>query len=190
MDILLSDCVNSKSSQQKKKQEAVNDEANEFMKRDVLVKKVLQKMQDWYEIGREEGGVVQKYVDARVFAWIHWDMTRNWQERNAETDSGGYQSPTREKSVYGHHGLRAFPCYRCRSDGRRIAKNLCECDVVDRFVHTARVFERILSLAVSPVAGKQEVMVQGKQAKAAVEYLTSNGVPKQWIECTDQAGMR
>jgi translation initiation factor 2D len=48
---------------------------------------------------------------------------------------------------------------------------------------------------VSPVPGKPanaglEVLVQGKQAKAVVEYLTGRGIPKKWIEIVDLSGKK
>ncbi|RXW25184.1 hypothetical protein EST38_g715 [Candolleomyces aberdarensis] len=48
---------------------------------------------------------------------------------------------------------------------------------------------------VSPAAGKpagsgMEVLVQGKQAPAVVEYLTGKGIPKRWIEVSDLAGKK
>jgi translation initiation factor 2D len=43
---------------------------------------------------------------------------------------------------------------------------------------------------VAPVPGKapgsgHEVLVQGKQSKAVVEYLHSRGIQKKWIEVSD-----
>lgn len=48
---------------------------------------------------------------------------------------------------------------------------------------------------VSPIPGKPansglEVLVQGKQSKAVVEYLTGQGVPKKWIEVLDLSGKK
>ena len=48
---------------------------------------------------------------------------------------------------------------------------------------------------VSPLPGKSanaglEVLIQGKQAKAVVEYLTGRGIPKKWIEVTDLTGKK
>ena len=43
---------------------------------------------------------------------------------------------------------------------------------------------------VSPVHGKPnalEVMVQGKQIKAVTDMLVARGVPKRWIESSDQS---
>ena len=41
--------------------------------------------------------------------------------------------------------------------------------------------------AVAPGPNKQlEVLVQGKQAKAVVEYLVKKGIPKNWIQTEDQ----
>ena len=41
--------------------------------------------------------------------------------------------------------------------------------------------------AVAPGPNKQlEVLVQGKQAKAVVEYLVKKGIPKHWIQTEDQ----
>jgi len=49
--------------------------------------------------------------------------------------------------------------------------------------------------AVSPVFGKpagsgMEVLVQGKQGPAVVDYLIGKGIPKRWIEVTDLAGKK
>jgi len=44
------------------------------------------------------------------------------------------------------------------------------------------------STSVNPLPGKavgQEVMIQGKQLKAATDILLAKGIPKQWIEATD-----
>ncbi|KAI0311462.1 hypothetical protein OF83DRAFT_1295388 [Amylostereum chailletii] len=44
------------------------------------------------------------------------------------------------------------------------------------------------STAISPIPGRvagEEVMVQGKQIKATVEFLEETGVPKKWIESAD-----
>jgi len=48
---------------------------------------------------------------------------------------------------------------------------------------------------VGPVAGKPpgsslEVLVQGKQSPAVVEYLRSRGIPKKWIEVSDLSGKK
>jgi translation initiation factor 2D len=48
---------------------------------------------------------------------------------------------------------------------------------------------------VSPLPGKPanaglEVLVQGKQAKAVMEYLTGRGLPKKWIEVADLTGKK
>lgn len=50
------------------------------------------------------------------------------------------------------------------------------------------VFERDRSCAVSPMPGKGaglKVLVQGRQIKAATDFLLSKGVPKKWIEVTE-----
>ncbi|KAI6001744.1 hypothetical protein EDC04DRAFT_2790093 [Pisolithus marmoratus] len=44
------------------------------------------------------------------------------------------------------------------------------------------------STGVLPLPGKpmrSEVLVQGKQTKAVVDFLLSRGVPKKWIETAD-----
>ncbi|KIM41927.1 hypothetical protein M413DRAFT_445131 [Hebeloma cylindrosporum] len=51
------------------------------------------------------------------------------------------------------------------------------------------------STSVSPIPGKTagyglEVLVQGKQSGAVVEYLTTKGIPKKWIEVADLSGKR
>ncbi|KAF9463370.1 eukaryotic translation initiation factor SUI1 family protein [Collybia nuda] len=49
--------------------------------------------------------------------------------------------------------------------------------------------------SISPIAGKPansglEVLVQGKQSKAVVDYLTGQGIPKRWIEVHDLSGKK
>ncbi|KAG6871046.1 hypothetical protein C0992_011809 [Termitomyces sp. T32_za158] len=47
--------------------------------------------------------------------------------------------------------------------------------------------------SVSPIPGKSagmEVMVQGKQSQAVMEYLTGKGIPKKWIETHDLSGKK
>ncbi|KAJ6526619.1 eukaryotic translation initiation factor SUI1 family protein [Mycena vulgaris] len=47
--------------------------------------------------------------------------------------------------------------------------------------------------SVSPRVGTTpglEVLVQGKQSKAVVDYLTEKGIPKKWIEVTDLVGKK
>ncbi|KAF9543983.1 hypothetical protein CPC08DRAFT_649734, partial [Agrocybe pediades] len=46
---------------------------------------------------------------------------------------------------------------------------------------------------VSPIHGRpagsgQEVLVQGKQVKAVVEYLVGKGVPRRWIDAEGLSG--
>lgn len=48
---------------------------------------------------------------------------------------------------------------------------------------------------VSPVVGKPagsgfEVLVQGKQSTAVLEYLMEKGIPKKWIEVSDLSGKK
>ena len=47
--------------------------------------------------------------------------------------------------------------------------------------------------AVSPIPGKGagvKVVVQGKQTKAATEFLLSRGVPRKWIDVTEAPGKK
>lgn len=41
-----------------------------------------------------------------------------------------------------------------------------------------------------PANPELEVLVQGKQAKAVIEYLTGRGIPKKWIEIVDLSGKK
>ena len=53
--------------------------------------------------------------------------------------------------------------------------------------------KRDRSCAVSPMPGKGaglKVLVQGRQIKAATEFLLSKGVPKKWIEVTETPGKK
>ena len=71
IDPLLSECINAEG-QQKKKRNSMSEEPNllgDYMKRDELLKKVIEKMQDWYEISRD-GEVSQKCGVFRVIVMV------------------------------------------------------------------------------------------------------------------------
>lgn len=53
----------------------------------------------------------------------------------------------------------------------------------------------LFAFAVSPVAGKPansgfEVLVQGKQSLAVIDYLKGKGISKKWIEVSDLVGKK
>jgi translation initiation factor 2D len=63
LDPLLHECINAEG-QQKKKRNSMLEDPNllvDYMKRDELLKKVVEKMQSWYEISREGGETSQRY---------------------------------------------------------------------------------------------------------------------------------
>ena len=41
-----------------------------------------------------------------------------------------------------------------------------------------------------PAGSGLEVLVQGKQGKAVMDYLTGKGVPKRWIDVSDISGKK
>lgn len=111
IDPLLSECINAEG-RRKKKQSSVSEEQNllsDYMKRDELLKKVVEKMQDWYEISRE-GEVSQKCGVSRVAVMCADESS---QERLAETDFGGCQGEARKESLDADYGIRAIPDRRC-----------------------------------------------------------------------------
>jgi hypothetical protein len=68
---------------------------------------------------------------------------------------------------------------------------MCQCHFwyfllpVQRSLRTSDYF--LVSPRVGGVPGL-EVLVQGKQSTVVLDYLTTKGIPKKWIEVTDLVG--
>ena len=77
IDPLLSECINAEG-QQKKKRNSMSEEPNllgDYMKREELLKKVVEKMQDWYEISRD-GEVSKKCGVFRIIVMVLMNRLR------------------------------------------------------------------------------------------------------------------
>ncbi|KAM6493188.1 eukaryotic translation initiation factor SUI1 family protein [Amanita muscaria] len=154
LDDLLRECIDTK---QESKQAMAGDEEDasllesEFIKREELVKRVIAKMQNWYEIVRN-GETSQKKGTLKPIQVV----TKVRQGRKASTYVTGFEPFV----TVGPETMA--------DELRRICAS---------------------ATSVSPLPGKEagmKVMVQGKQSKAALEFLASHGVPKQWIELVDR----
>ncbi|KAF8637107.1 hypothetical protein AX17_003011 [Amanita inopinata Kibby_2008] len=157
LDQVLMDCVYARiqTKSKNKNTEEESSSLKEFMKREELSKKIIKKMQDWYEVHREGENVVQKKGSLKP---IQVTMKVR-QGRKASTLVTGFEQ------------FLVIDAESMAEDLRKACAG---------------------ATSVSPVSGKsgKEVLVQGKQSKAVVEYLTEKGVPKQWIEVVDHAAKR
>ncbi|KAM6493195.1 eukaryotic translation initiation factor SUI1 family protein [Amanita muscaria] len=147
LDDLLRTCIYAK--QQSKPGMAGNTNASLLeskpIKREELVKKVIAKMQDWYEIvrngetSRKQGILkpIQVFTKARG----------------------------RKKALTFITGFEPFVTVGAETMADEL-KRMCAS-----------------AASVSPLPGAgMRVMIQGKQSKAALEFLTTHDVPKQWID--------
>ncbi|KAJ3496044.1 hypothetical protein NMY22_g19861 [Coprinellus aureogranulatus] len=84
-------------------------------------------------------------------------------------------------------------------DGEEMAEDLrkaCAGATSGEILVLITLEEGLLTLRlVAPAVGKApgsslEVLVQGKQGKAVVDYLTGKGIPKRWIEVSDLSGKK
>ncbi|KAJ3522981.1 hypothetical protein NMY22_g11649 [Coprinellus aureogranulatus] len=137
-----------------KQPEAVGD----FIKRDELVKKIMAKMQNWYEVQVPGKDPVQKKGELKPIQVV----TKIRQGRKASTMITGFEP---------------FQVI----DGEEMAEDLRKACAG--------------ATSVAPAVGKApgsswEVLVQGKQGKAVVDYLTGKGIPKRWIEVSDLSGKK
>ncbi|KAH9477154.1 Eukaryotic translation initiation factor 2D [Psilocybe cubensis] len=156
LDELLYSCVSVKQKAKSKSKES-ESETPQFMKRDELTKKIIAKMQSWYEIrpdGRDPVTKKGTLTPVQVVMKVR-------QGRKASTLITGFE-----------------PFF---VDAEEMAEDLRKACAG--------------STSVSPIPGKPagaglEVLVQGKQSTAVVEYLTAKGIPKKWIEVADLSGKK
>ncbi|TEB33710.1 eukaryotic translation initiation factor SUI1 family protein [Coprinellus micaceus] len=137
-----------------KQPQAIGD----FIKRDELVKRIMAKMQNWYEVQPPGKDPVQKKGQLKPIQVV----TKIRQGRKASTMITGFEP---------------FQVI----DGEEMAEDLRKACAG--------------ATSVSPTVGKAagsslEVLVQGKQGKAVVEYLTAKGIPKRWIDVSDLSGKK
>ncbi|KAK2465518.1 hypothetical protein APHAL10511_002410 [Amanita phalloides] len=152
LDSLLGECIQHRS---KKDAAPAPDDSGlllteGYMKREELLKKIVDKMQDWYEISRE-GQVTQKKGTLKPIQVV----VKVRQGRKANTFITGFEP------------FLTVDAETIADDLRRACAS---------------------ATSVSSLPGKRggtEVMVQGKHAKVVVEYLTSSGAPKPWIQLQD-----
>ncbi|SJL15774.1 uncharacterized protein ARMOST_19279 [Armillaria ostoyae] len=157
LDDLLRSCVVAKPSSSKKGKEPEPPQSHDFMRRDDLYKKVLERMQSWYEV-RAEGK--DPVVKKGKLVPIHV-ATKARQGRKASTLITGFE-----------------PFLINADEMADELRKLCAG-----------------ATSVAPIQGKGanaglEVLVQGKQSKAATDYLVGKGVPKRWIEVKEAAGKK
>ncbi|THV08251.1 hypothetical protein K435DRAFT_958852 [Dendrothele bispora CBS 962.96] len=161
LDAALVSCISSKQggskSKDKDKTPTRGAEETEFMRRDELSKKVVEKMQRWYQIRAEGKDTVTKKGQLSP---IQVAMKMR-QGRKASTLITGFE-----------------PFY---IDAEEMAEELRKTCAG--------------ATSISPITGKpansgMEVLVQGKQSKAVVDYLIGKGVPKKWIEAIDAIGKK
>ncbi|KAH6904451.1 eukaryotic translation initiation factor SUI1 family protein [Coprinopsis sp. MPI-PUGE-AT-0042] len=130
----------------------------DFVKRDDLVKRVLAKMQGWYEVVAPGKDPVQKKGILKPIQVV----MKVRQGRKASTLITGYEP------------FLVVNGDEMAEDLRKICAG---------------------ATSVSPIVGKPagsglEVLVQGKQSTAVLEYLMEKGIPKKWIEVSDLSGKK
>jgi len=154
LDQPLITCLSAKSAG-KSKDKGVESESStaEFVRRDDLVKNILEKMQSWHEVRAGHGDLVRKKSPLKPIQVT----TKVRQGRKACTLTTGFEP---------------YLVVDAEDMAEELRKT-CAC-----------------ATSVSPVPGKPglEVLVQGKQVNAVVEYLTGRGIPKRWIEIVDLSG--
>ncbi|PBL00217.1 eukaryotic translation initiation factor SUI1 family protein [Armillaria gallica] len=157
LDDLLRSCVVAKPSSSKKGKEPEPPRSHDFMRRDDLYNKVLERMQNWYEV-RAEGK--DPVVKKGKLVPIHV-ATKARQGRKASTFITGFEP------------------FLINAD-----------EMADELRKVCAG-----ATSVAPIQGKGanaglEVLVQGKQSKAATDYLVGKGVPKRWIEVKEAVGKK
>ncbi|KAI6004953.1 hypothetical protein EDC04DRAFT_2882850 [Pisolithus marmoratus] len=124
----------------------------EFLKREGVVQRLSEKMQNWYEIRTEGQEPLLRKRQLKPISVV----VKTRQGRRANMLISGFEPFLLEAEV--------------------MAEEL------------RRICAVIMVATVSPLPGKptrSEVLVQGKQTKAVVDFLLSKGVPKKWIETAD-----
>ncbi|KAJ4001159.1 eukaryotic translation initiation factor SUI1 family protein [Lentinula boryana] len=159
LDRILMMCVvpkpklkSSKNKSSSAKAESEPQAEVEFMKRDDLIKGVLDTMQSWYQVRNAGDDVLPK---KGKLSPIQVAM-KTRQGRKVSTLITGFE-----------------PFNLVAEDLSEDLRKLCAG-----------------ATSIAPIPGKpansgMEVLVQGKQSKAVVDYLQGKGVPKKWIEAHD-----
>ncbi|KAI6019276.1 hypothetical protein BKA83DRAFT_4303738 [Pisolithus microcarpus] len=132
-----------------------SDESLEFLKREEVVQRLSEKMQNWYEIRAEGRESLLRKGQLKPISVV----AKTRQGRRANTLITGFEPFLLEAETMAE-------------ELRRICAG---------------------STGVSPLPGKaarSEVLVQGKQIKAVMDFLLSRGVPKKWIETADLTGKK
>ncbi|KAF6749553.1 eukaryotic translation initiation factor SUI1 family protein [Ephemerocybe angulata] len=159
LNSLLRPCLEVKSGGKSKGKEPQSDPGlADFIKRDELIKKVMAKMQNWYEIQPPGKDPVQKKGQLKPIQVV----VKIRQGRKASTMITGFEP------------FVVVDAEEMAEDLRKVCAG---------------------ATSVSPCVGKPagsgfEVLVQGKQGPAVVEYLTGKGIPKRWIEVADLSGKK
>ncbi|KIL64527.1 hypothetical protein M378DRAFT_11337 [Amanita muscaria Koide BX008] len=176
LDDLLRTCIYAK--QQSKPAMAGNTNASllesEPIKREELVKKVIAKMQDWYEIVRN-GETSQKEVVHETCDKSSLIILNPWHCRQGTLKLIQVLTTPRgrKKALTFVTGFEPFVTVGAETMADELKRNCAS------------------AASVSPLPGTgMKVMVQGKQSKAVLEFLTSHGVPKQWIELRHPQNVR
>ncbi|KAG7087712.1 hypothetical protein E1B28_013659 [Marasmius oreades] len=158
LDPTLLSCVSAKSQGKSKKGAEDNAQQEvEFMRRDELMIKIVDKMQSWYGVVAEGKEMVTKKGQIKPI-----DVTTKVRQgRKACTLITGFE-----------------PFHIDADEMSEDLRKVCAG-----------------ATSVSPIPGRpagsgMEVLVQGKQGKAVVDYLLGKGVPKKWIEAHDRAGKK
>ncbi|KAF9007008.1 hypothetical protein BDQ17DRAFT_1423096 [Cyathus striatus] len=150
LDPLLLSAVMPSKSKKKGVEEVDAGEVKNMMKRDEITKKIIDKMQPWYEVKAEGRDPVCKKGSLKPIQVV----TKIRQGRKASTLITGFEP------------FLVVEAEEMAEDLRKVCAG---------------------ATSVSPVIGKpagsgMEVLVQGKQGPAVVEYLTGKGIPKRWID--------
>ncbi|KAF9784781.1 hypothetical protein BJ322DRAFT_1109491 [Thelephora terrestris] len=159
--ILLDALSDLKAGERKQLQEAVS------LRRDQVIDRIIGNMQPWHEINGEGREPVLR--QAKVHLSLPTVLHR-FPLRKGELKPIYVIAKTRKG--------RAATCITGFENFQIKAEDLAE----DLRKACAS------STSVNPLPGKaagQEVMIQGKQLKAATDILLAKGIPKQWIEATD-----
>jgi len=152
LDDLLYSCASAKTEGKAKNKDVEPEPTtSKFMKRDELIRNVLEKMQSWHEIRVEGKDPVTKKGSLSPIQIV----TRLRNSRKASTRITGFES------------FHVIDAVEMADDLRKVCAG---------------------ATSVSPSTGKPglEVLVQGKQSGAVVDYLMSKGIPKKWIKVSDE----
>lgn len=175
-------------------------ESLEFLKRDDLIRRLIDKMQPWYEISVEGNEPIVKCVFLSLeISLLH--ISIYCLPCSLKPYRKGTLKPI-SVIVKVRQGRKAstlitnFEPFLLNADvlAEELRKNCASATSgTYSFMFLGTTIETYVSNVVSPMVGKttgMEVLVQGKQIDAVVELLVSKGVPKKWIETADLSGKK